>query len=93
MDNSVHITVSKFLRPHTAGTATAEVHASTVREALEAFFHQFPEMRSRILLANDDREVRRFVHVYLNGKEVRSPSELDRHINGGDELILNPDVA
>jgi molybdopterin converting factor small subunit len=89
----VAITISKYLRGHTAGQAVAEVHGTTVRAALEDLFTQYPALWRCVFGGEDVEQVRRFMHVYCNGRGVRSSSELTRPVQDGDELILIPDVA
>jgi sulfur-carrier protein len=89
----IHITVSAYLRRHTQGQAAVEVSGSTVRTAIDDLISMFPEVHRYLFHPGDDSQVRRFMHVYLNGREVRSSNELAAPISSGDELVLIPDVA
>src|SRR5262245_36214398 len=75
------------------GLSRIFVEGTTVRGALDNLIAQLPQMRQWLFYLEDETSIRRFVHVYLNGRELRSKEELDTEIHEGDSISLVPDVA
>ncbi|MDE3069418.1 MAG: MoaD/ThiS family protein [Acidobacteriota bacterium] len=79
------------LRASAGGASVAQVDGDTVREALEALFVSFPDLRERI--ADGDGTVRRFVNVYVSGEDIRFLQGVDTPVGDGAELTILPAVA
>jgi molybdopterin synthase sulfur carrier subunit len=88
---AVTVKLPTQLRDATGGAAATEVDGGTVREALDALYDRFGELRSR--MADDDGSLRRFVNVYLGGEDIRFLEGLDTPVADGAELTVLPAVA
>ena len=63
-----------------------EVEAGSAREALEAAFTANPRLRGYVL---DERgQLRKHVAVFLDGRLVRDPAELDAPLADGSEVAV-----
>lgn len=67
-------------------TASAEVEAATVGEALAAMFETQPALRGYLL--DDQGVLRRHVVIYVNGEPVRDRAELSDPVGRGDEIYV-----
>jgi len=87
----VKITLSGALAK-IAGEKIADVEASTVKEAIGALAARYEEQfRNRI--CDEKGKLRRFVNVYVNGKDVRFLGQLDSQLNDGDKVSIIPAVG
>ncbi|MCX7623793.1 MAG: ubiquitin-like small modifier protein 1 [Thermomicrobium sp.] len=88
---AVKILIPAPLRRFTEDRATVEVEASTVGEALAKLDELYPGIRERI--CESDGRVRRFVSVFVNGKDIRSLQGIDTPLSEGDEVGIIPAMA
>lgn len=79
------------LRRFTGGEARVAVVAGDVAAALDALEAQFPGIGDR--LRDDSGQIRRFVNVFVNGKNVRDGDGVDTSLASGDEVGIIPAMA
>ncbi|MEM3437383.1 MAG: MoaD family protein [Nitrososphaerales archaeon] len=74
------------------GEKTFYINASTLKEAINEVTAKYgEEFRNRIL---DDKEnLRRFVNIYVNGKDVRFLDNLETRLSENDEISIIPAVG
>src|SRR6201999_1186470 len=87
---AIKVKIPTQLRAATEGEASATVDGATVGEVLDALYERFGELRSRIA---EDGGVRRVVHVYVDGEDIRFLDGLDTSVKDGDEVTILPAVA
>jgi len=75
-----------------AGEKTTDLEALTLREALGALAAKYGEQfRNRVY---DERgNPRRFVNIYVNGKDIRFAGYVDTELNDEDEISIIPAVG
>src|SRR5215831_17800806 len=79
------------LRPHAGGSASVDVPASTVQEALDALVADHPSLRKHLF---DDRgKLRSFVNVYKNDEDVRYLEKERTPVAEDDALSIIPSIA
>jgi sulfur-carrier protein len=78
------------MRTHAGGIAEVEVHAATVRAALNELGARYPALRERVF---DGEKPKRFLNLYLNDDDVRYLDDLNTATKDGDELSIVPAVA
>jgi len=88
---SVTVKLPTQLRASAGGEGAVTVEASTVREAFEALYDAYPELRER--LSDDDGSLRRFINVYVGGDDIRFGELLETPLTDGQELQILPAVA
>ena len=79
------------LRPYAGGQNKIELQGDTVAEALNNLLGEHPEMRQHIM--NGDDQLRPFVHLFLNGENVKDLQGGDTPLGEDDRLVLIPSIA
>lgn len=75
-----------------AGEKIIYVNASTLREALNEVAAKYGEdLKNRIL--DEKGNLRRFVNIYVNGRDVRFTGILETRLNENDEISIIPAVG
>ncbi len=88
---AVTLLIPAPLRRFTNEQASVQVEAGTVAEALAALDAEYPGIRERI--CEPDGRLRRFVSVFVNGRDVRSLQGLETPLRDGDEVGIIPAMA
>jgi molybdopterin synthase sulfur carrier subunit len=88
---AITVLIPTPLRRFTDGEARVVVPGATVSDALDALDQQFPGIGER--LRDDTGQIRRFVNVFVNGKNVRDADGIDTPLTSGDELGIIPAMA
>ena len=72
----------------TGGARKVEVDGDTVLEALRAYGEEHgPELEENVL---GDDEVKEYINVYVNGKDVRNLEGVDTPLDEEDEIRIIP---
>jgi molybdopterin synthase sulfur carrier subunit len=79
------------LRRFTGGEARVLVTGTTVGSALDALESQFPGIGERI--RDESGQIRRFVNVFVNGRNVRDADGIETRLASGDEVGIIPAMA
>jgi len=76
----------------TGGKKELEASASDIYELLDEFVRSFGEsFKERVL--NNNSELRPFVNVYVNNKDIRFLDSLKTQLKEGDSIIIMPAVG
>ncbi|MDY6764501.1 MAG: ubiquitin-like small modifier protein 1 [Halobacteria archaeon] len=70
---------------------TTEVDASTLDGAIDELASRYGDDFEERLFDNGD--LRRFVNVYVNGKDIRHEDGLETRLEDGDEVSILPAVS
>ena len=87
----ISLRMPPVLRPQVGGARQVEVAGSTLREALDDLFAQFPAVRDQIV--DGDGQINRFVNVYVSNEDVRLGQGLDTLVPDGSTVIVLPAMA
>lgn len=79
------------LRRYTGGESRVNLAGSSVEEVLDALDAAYPGIGER--LRDDSGQIRRFVNVFVNGKNVRDADGIATALSSGDELGIIPAMA
>ncbi len=79
------------LRYYTDQQAEVAVQAGTVAEAMQALVAQYPALKPH--LYNGDGQLRPFVNLFLNRKNIRDLQGLETPLDEKDELMIIPSIA
>jgi len=71
---------------------TTDVEASTLKEAINALTDKYGEQIGNKIYDEKGR-VRRFVNIYVNGKDIRFLKHLDTQLNDEDQVSIIPAVG
>ena len=88
---AVTVRIPAPLRRVTQGKALVELNCSSLSECIAELDAQFPGIKER--LTDESGELRSFVHVYLNGEDIRFLKGLNTALKPGDEVSIVPAVA
>ena len=89
--SSVTVKIPTPLRPLTSGQAELKVDGATVGEILRKLDAQFHGLGDRIL--DGEKNVRRFVNVFVNEDNIRDKKDLDTEVKTGDTISILPSIA
>ncbi|MCH1402705.1 MAG: MoaD/ThiS family protein [Candidatus Nanopelagicales bacterium] len=87
---SVGVRIPIILRAHTGGRSVVFVEGASLQEVITNLDTNYSGIGQRLL---DDGGLRRFMHVYLNGEDVRFLDGLDTDVAVGDSVTILPAAA
>jgi molybdopterin synthase sulfur carrier subunit len=87
----ISVNIPAALRGYTQNRSEVVVDASTVGELLREIDGIFPGLMP--LIVNDDSELRRYVNIFVNEKNIRLAEGLMTKLKDGDHVHIVPAVA
>ena len=87
---SVDVRIPMILRTRTDGRELVSAEGASLQEVITNLDTNYPGIGQRLL---DGGGLRRLVHVYLNGEDVRFLDGLDIDVAVGDSLTILPAAA
>jgi sulfur-carrier protein len=88
---AVEVRIPTVFRKFTDQRSVVEVAPGTVADLIDQLESQHEGIKEQLLAG--DRELHRFVNVYLNDEDVRYMDGLDTKVSEGDTVSLLPSVA
>jgi adenylyltransferase/sulfurtransferase len=88
---SVNIHIPTVLRQFTGSKSIVTVSAETIGESLEQLTKDHPILKKH--LYNEKNELRNFVNIYLNDKDIRYLNGLDTKVTEDADIIIVPSIA
>ncbi|HEX6541901.1 MAG TPA: MoaD/ThiS family protein [Ktedonobacterales bacterium] len=88
---AVTVLLPGALSDQVGGARTVRVTGGTVREVIQALDASWPGMAFR--LCYETGELRTFVNVFVNGRNVRYLQDLETPVPAGATLHILPSVA
>jgi molybdopterin synthase sulfur carrier subunit len=79
------------LRRYTNGQSKAETGGVNVNEIINNLEAQFPGVKSR--LCDDNGQIKRYVNVFVNDKEIRTLQGANTPVTDSDEVSIVPAMA
>ena len=79
------------LRRYTNGLSKAQTGGANVNEVINNLENQFPGVKSR--LCDDQGQIKRYVNVFVNDKEIRTLQGADTPVAESDEVSILPAMA
>ena len=79
------------LRRYTNGQSKAQASGGTVTEIIENLEHQYPGVKTR--LCDDSGQIKRYVNVFVNDKEIRTLQGAATPVTDTDEVSIVPAMA
>ena len=74
------------------GEKTTDIKTSTLKEAMIALTVKYGEQfKNRIY--DEKGKLRRFINIYVNGKDIRFLNYIDTQLNDGDKVSIIPAVG
>ena len=75
-----------------SGEKYVEVESHTVAEVLNALANRYGD-EFRVRLFDQDGKPRRFINIYVNGRDSRFLKRLDTELSPGDTVTIIPAVS
>jgi MoaD family protein len=88
---SIRVLIPTPLRRYTGGEGRVTANGETVGDLLDALDRQYPGLKAQI--CDDDGRIRRFVNVFVNGRNVRDADGEETTLRPGDEVGVMPAMA
>ena len=85
------VKIPPVLRSQTGGEAEVPAEGGTVGEVLNSLADSHPETEAQLF--SPERELNRYVNVYLNDEDVRVLDGLDTAVSEGDTVVILPAMA
>ncbi len=92
----VTVKIPTQLRAPVGGSAAVSVRGDTVAAVFAAVDKHFPDFIDRICLRGEGGvglQLSRFVHIYVNGEDIRFQDGLQTRLSEGDEVTVLPTNA
>ena len=88
---SVEVRIPTVFRRFTNQEAVAQLEPGTIADLVTQLDRRYPGIGSQLLA--EDRQLHRFINVYLNDEDIRYLSKLETEATEGDTVSLLPSVA
>lgn len=85
------IVIPSSMRSAAGNADVLELAGSTVGEALADLATRYPELAPQLF--QDDGQVHRFVHVFVNDESIADGAGLATPLRSGDEILVVPALA
>jgi len=90
----VNIKFSSMIKSITAtNLAAVDINGETVNDLLAALIRIYGTQFERQIIDDKTGKLRRFVNVFVNGRDIRNLQGPDTKLNDGDEVRLIPTIA
>ncbi len=90
-DGSIRVLIPTPLRRFTGGEGRVAATGTTVGDLLTDLDRRYPGLKGQI--CDEDGQIRRFVNVFVNGRNVRDEAGEGTALNPGDEVGVIPAMA
>ncbi len=87
----VEVILPRALQEYSQGRDTIRLQGDTLADVLRSLNAEYPGLRERVL--DDQGQVRRFVHVFVNGDSVHPLEPEAVALRPGDQVHILPAVA
>jgi len=88
---AVKVRIPSPLRSYTNGADIVEADGASVGEVLTALKGKAAGIETRLF--KGEKQLNRFVNVYLNDEDIRFLKNLDTPVKEGDEISIVPAIA
>jgi molybdopterin synthase sulfur carrier subunit len=88
---SVLVRIPTPLRAMTKGQRELQAEAATVKELINRLDQDYAGIKAR--LCEENGNVRRFINVYVNEKDIRFLQGTETPLKAGDQVSIVPAVA
>ncbi|RDZ28634.1 MoaD/ThiS family protein [Lysobacter silvisoli] len=87
----VVVLIPSGLRRFTGQAGSVDVQAETVGQALRLISDQYPLLRTQMFAG--DQQLRRFINVFLNSKDIRFLQQEQTPLRPQDVITILPAIA
>lgn len=87
----ITVSLPTVMQSATGGRREVEVCSGTVEQALNGLIEAFPDLSPRLL--TEQKQIHRFVNVYLDNEDIRFLQGLDTPVPPGQQLTILSAIA
>ena len=91
MKIQVPVSIPTPLRKLTENQDIVRIEAATIRDVIENLDQSYPGLKERI--CDEQNNIRRFVNVFVNDKDIRFLQDAQTMLKPGDEVSILPAIA
>lgn len=85
------IEIPSALKRFTDNQEQVSVPAGTVQQALDALIAAHASLREQLF--DESGNVRSFVNIYVNERDIRDEAKLETQVHSGDVIQIVPSIA
>lgn len=85
------LSIPSPLRSYTEGARSIDLQSTHVGGAVQELVTRYPALEAHLF--TDDRNLRPYVNLFLNGEDVRHLQGLDTELAEEDKLRIIPSIA
>jgi molybdopterin synthase sulfur carrier subunit len=87
----MNITIPASMRQFTQGKPVVQATGTTVRELITDLDRQYSGFKDRV--CDDNGKIRKFIAVFVNGRDIRTLQSDDTPLTGTEEIVLVAAIA
>jgi len=87
----IKVLIPYALRAFTERNAEVEVAGNTAGEAVNALVNAYPDIKTHLFA--ESGELRDFINLFIDGKNINSLQGLDTPVASGGEVMIIPAIA
>ena len=87
----MNITMPASMRQFTQAKPVVQATGATIRELIANLDCQYPGFKARV--CDDNGKIRKFIAVFVNGRDVRTLQGDDTPLTGNEEIVLVAAIA
>ena len=87
----ITVSLPTVMQSATGGRREIELCSGTVEQALSGLIEEFPDLLPRLL--TEQKQIHRFVNVYLDNEDIRFLQGLDTPVLPGQQLTILSAIA
>ena len=91
MADTITVRIPTALRPQAGNNETVQLAGASVGQVLGSLTSQYPDLGKR--LYKSEKELNRFINIYVNDEDIRFLENLETKVKPGDEVAIVPAIA
>ena len=90
---AIEVKIPTILRTYTDGEKVVTGSGDSLAGLIDDLEASHPGIKDRLVDADKDGDLRRFVNIYVNDEDVRFLGGLEASLSDGDQVVVLPAVA
>ena len=90
---AIEVKIPTILRTYTDGEKVVTGNGQSPAGLIDDLESSHPGIKDRLVDADKDGDLRRFVNIYVNDEDVRFLGGLEASLTDGDQVVVLPAVA
>ena len=90
---AIEVKIPTILRTYTDGEKVVTGNGDSLAGLIDDLESSHPGIKDRLIDADKNGDLRRFVNIYVNDEDVRFLGGLEASLTDGDQVVVLPAVA